>query len=200
MTATCGVGFTVSVILPGVLGIFYMMFSTVCVSTAISQGRALMVCSKHTENTIIDFHRLCCGDVIGYRADCNVVSSRPRLYIIHVYCCHLELASQGLSPRDQMDGRAKHIRLRSRFRSHSYPGSVPRPAAALREELPTVTGFMSDQVASKGDNTHRGTFLNHPTAVIRGLRPWGTQDGSGIHGYNTSADEEDAIYNPPDSR
>lgn len=72
-----------------------------------------------------------------------------------------------------MDGLM--LRLRSRFHSHSYPKrTVFRDLLLLsREGVPTVTGFMSDQKPSKGDNTHVLTFLNHPTAVITGTEALG---------------------------
>ena len=50
----------------------------------------------------------------AYRADCNVVSSPSAFVHVHVYCCHLELASQGLSPRDdgcRMVQERKHMRI-----------------------------------------------------------------------------------------
>jgi len=62
------------------------------------------------------------------------------------------------------------LRLRSRFGSVS----LPKRMAFLdlmrykKRGIPTITGFMSDQKPSHGDQVHVVPFLNHPTAVITG--------------------------------
>jgi KDO2-lipid IV(A) lauroyltransferase len=62
------------------------------------------------------------------------------------------------------------LKLRSRFHSRSFAKShVLRDLIMLRRQnMPSVTGFMSDQKPSHGDVTHVVKFLNHPTAVITG--------------------------------
>ena len=62
------------------------------------------------------------------------------------------------------------LHLRSRFNSRSFPkSSVLRDLIRLhRSEIPTVTGFMSDQKPSHNDALHVVRFLNRPTAVITG--------------------------------
>ncbi len=60
--------------------------------------------------------------------------------------------------------------LRSRFGSLSFPKStVFRDLIRLRRDnVLSITGFMSDQKPSHGDVTHVVSFLNHPTAIITG--------------------------------
>lgn len=62
------------------------------------------------------------------------------------------------------------LRLRSRFNSLSFKKkTVLRDLLLLRRrEMPSITGFMSDQKPSKGDDSHIVKFLNHPSAVITG--------------------------------
>ena len=62
------------------------------------------------------------------------------------------------------------LRLRSRFNSLSFnKKNVLRDLLLLRRrEMPSITGFMSDQKPSKGDESHIVKFLNHPSAVITG--------------------------------
>ena len=62
------------------------------------------------------------------------------------------------------------LRLRSRFNSLSFKKkTVLRDLLLLRRrEMPSITGFMSDQKPSKGDESHIVKFLNHPSAVITG--------------------------------
>lgn len=67
------------------------------------------------------------------------------------------------------------LRLRSRFGSVSYPKrTVFRDLLRLsREGVLSITGFMSDQKPSHGDDIHVVRFLNHPTAVITGTEQLG---------------------------
>ena len=62
------------------------------------------------------------------------------------------------------------LRLRSRFNSLSFKKkTVLRDLLLLRRrEMPSITGFMSDQKPSKGDESHIVKVLNHPSAVITG--------------------------------
>ncbi len=62
------------------------------------------------------------------------------------------------------------LKLRSRFGSLSFPkATVLRSLFYLkRDNIITVTGFMSDQKPSHGDPTEITMFLNHPTAIIAG--------------------------------
>lgn len=62
------------------------------------------------------------------------------------------------------------LRLRSRFNSVSFKKkTVLRDLLMLRRKnIPSITGFMSDQKPSKGDVSHIVKFLNHPSAVITG--------------------------------
>ena len=62
------------------------------------------------------------------------------------------------------------LRLRSRFNSLSFKKkTVLRDLLMLRRrEIPSITGFMSDQKPSKGDESHIVKFLNHPSAIITG--------------------------------
>lgn len=62
------------------------------------------------------------------------------------------------------------LKLRSRFGSESLPkATVLRHLLDYRRRgIATITGFMSDQKPSGGDNTHVLMFLNHPTAMITG--------------------------------
>lgn len=62
------------------------------------------------------------------------------------------------------------LRLRSRFGSVSLPkATVLRHLLRYRKDgVRTVTGFMSDQKPSHGDNTFITEFLGHPTAMITG--------------------------------
>ncbi len=62
------------------------------------------------------------------------------------------------------------LRLRSRFNSRSFPmKNVFRDLLRLkRENVPTVTGFMSDQNPRKRTDSYVTMFLNHPTAFIGG--------------------------------
>lgn len=67
------------------------------------------------------------------------------------------------------------LKLRSRFGSVSYPKkTVFRDLLRLsRSGVLTITGFMSDQKPSHGDDIHVVRFLNHPTAVITGTEQLG---------------------------
>ncbi|MDE7125490.1 MAG: lysophospholipid acyltransferase family protein, partial [Muribaculaceae bacterium] len=67
------------------------------------------------------------------------------------------------------------LRLRSRFGSVSYPKrTVFRDLFRLsRDGILTITGFMSDQKPSHGDDIHVVRFLNHPTAIITGTEQLG---------------------------
>ncbi len=62
------------------------------------------------------------------------------------------------------------LQIRSRFGSVS----LPKRTAFLdlmryaKRNTPVITGFMSDQKPSHGDQIHVVRFLNHPTAVITG--------------------------------
>lgn len=62
------------------------------------------------------------------------------------------------------------LRLRSRFNSRSFPmKNVFRDLLRLkRENMPTVTGFMSDQNPRKRTDNYVTMFLNRPTAFIGG--------------------------------
>ena len=63
------------------------------------------------------------------------------------------------------------LKLRSRFKSHSFPkNTVFRDIIRVCRNtgLPAVVGFMSDQHPSHGDLIHVVEFLNHPTALITG--------------------------------
>lgn len=62
------------------------------------------------------------------------------------------------------------LRLRSRFGSVSIPKRTAlRHLVQYRHNnISTVTGFMSDQKPSHGDEHHIVMFLNHPTAIITG--------------------------------
>ncbi|MCM1504705.1 MAG: lysophospholipid acyltransferase family protein [Muribaculum sp.] len=62
------------------------------------------------------------------------------------------------------------LKLRSRFGSFSYDKKmVFRDLLKLkRDDIQSITGFMSDQKPSHGDVGHIMMFLNHPTAIITG--------------------------------
>ncbi len=62
------------------------------------------------------------------------------------------------------------LHLRSRFNSLSFQKrTVLRDLLRLRRDnMPGVTGFMSDQKPSRGDDQYITMFLNHPTAIITG--------------------------------
>ncbi len=62
------------------------------------------------------------------------------------------------------------LKLRSRFNSLSFQKrTVLRDLLRLRRDnIPSATGFMSDQKPSKGDDHFVTMFLNHPTAFISG--------------------------------
>jgi KDO2-lipid IV(A) lauroyltransferase len=62
------------------------------------------------------------------------------------------------------------LQLRSRFGSHSLPKrrSFLDLLRYRKENMPTITGFMSDQKPSHGDTLHVVNFLNRPTAIITG--------------------------------
>lgn len=62
------------------------------------------------------------------------------------------------------------LHLRSRFNSLSFQKhKVFRDLLRLRKDnMPSVTGFMSDQKPSDGDEHYITMFLNHPTAIISG--------------------------------
>ena len=62
------------------------------------------------------------------------------------------------------------LKLRSRFNSVSLPkATVFRELIRYRrDKMPVVTGFMSDQKPSRGDDQYITSFLNHPTAIISG--------------------------------
>lgn len=67
------------------------------------------------------------------------------------------------------------LHIRGRFGSSSFPkATVLRDLIKLRRtDVRTVTGFMSDQKPSHGDDIHVVRFLNHPTAVITGTEQLG---------------------------
>lgn len=67
------------------------------------------------------------------------------------------------------------LKLRSRFGSTSYPKrTVFRDLLMLRRDgVVSITGFMSDQKPSHGDDIHAVMFLNHPTAIITGTEQLG---------------------------
>lgn len=67
------------------------------------------------------------------------------------------------------------LRLRSRFNSRSLPkATVFRDLLRFRRDnLLSITGFMSDQKPSHGDPTYITDFLNHPTAMITGTETLG---------------------------
>ncbi len=73
------------------------------------------------------------------------------------------------------------LSLRARFHSVSYPKrTVFRDLLRLsRAGVLTVTGFMSDQKPSHGDDIHVVWFLNHPTAIITGTEQLGRRLGMG---------------------
>lgn len=73
------------------------------------------------------------------------------------------------------------LSLRARFHSVSYPKrTVFRDLLRLsRTGVLTVTGFMSDQKPSHGDDIHVVWFLNHPTAIITGTEQLGRRLGMG---------------------
>lgn len=62
------------------------------------------------------------------------------------------------------------LRLRSRFNSRSFPmKNVFRDLLRLkRDNMPSVTGFMSDQNPRKRTDSYVTMFLNQPTAFIGG--------------------------------
>lgn len=62
------------------------------------------------------------------------------------------------------------LHLRSRFGSVSFDKKmVFRDLVKLkRDNIQSITGFMSDQKPSHGDAGHIMMFLNHPTAIITG--------------------------------
>lgn len=62
------------------------------------------------------------------------------------------------------------LKLRGRFNSLSFKKrSVLRDLIMIRRRnIPSITGFMSDQKPSRGDESHIVKFLNHPTAFITG--------------------------------
>lgn len=62
------------------------------------------------------------------------------------------------------------LKIRSRFKPLSFPkSSALRDLLRLRRDnMPSITGFMSDQKPSHGDPTRVLMFLNHPTAFITG--------------------------------
>lgn len=62
------------------------------------------------------------------------------------------------------------LKLRSRFNSLSLKKkTVLRELVKMRrDEVTTITGFMSDQKPSHGDTSYIVKFLNHPSAVITG--------------------------------
>lgn len=71
------------------------------------------------------------------------------------------------------------LEVRSRF--HSVSIAKQHTLRALldyrREEVLSVTGFMSDQKPSHGDPTYVTTFLNRPTAMITGTETLGRRLG-----------------------
>lgn len=60
--------------------------------------------------------------------------------------------------------------LRSRFGAHSLPKNTTlRELLRMRrDKILSITGFMSDQKPSHGDDGRILKFLNHPTAIITG--------------------------------
>lgn len=62
------------------------------------------------------------------------------------------------------------LKIRSRFGSISLPKetAVRSLISFRRQDVISVTGFMSDQKPSHGDPTEITMFLNHPTAIIAG--------------------------------
>lgn len=71
------------------------------------------------------------------------------------------------------------LKVRSRFGSLSFAKTtVFRDLLRLKkEEVVTVTGFMSDQKPSHGDPTYVMMFLNRPTAFITGTETLATRMG-----------------------
>lgn len=71
------------------------------------------------------------------------------------------------------------LKVRSRFGSLSFAkATVFRDLLRLKkEEVVTVTGFMSDQKPSHGDPTYVMMFLNRPTAFITGTETLATRMG-----------------------
>ncbi len=65
---------------------------------------------------------------------------------------------------------APMLRLRSRFGSVSLAKNMAflDLMRYRKRGIPTITGFMSDQKPSHGNQVHVLRFLNHPTAVITG--------------------------------
>ena len=62
------------------------------------------------------------------------------------------------------------LHIRSRFGSQSIPkkNTLRHLLAFRRDNITSITGFMSDQKPSHGDTVHIVDFLNRPTAVITG--------------------------------
>lgn len=62
------------------------------------------------------------------------------------------------------------LKVRSRFNSISITKAhaLRHLLTMRRENIPSVTGFMSDQKPSHGDPAYITNFLNHPTAIITG--------------------------------
>lgn len=74
------------------------------------------------------------------------------------------------------------LKMRSRFKPQSFPkSSVLRDLLKLRKaNMPSITGFMSDQKPSHGDPTRVRMFLNHPTAFITGTETLATKLGMAV--------------------
>lgn len=74
------------------------------------------------------------------------------------------------------------LRLRSRFGSHSFAKrTVLRDLIKLRRDnIPWMTGFMSDQKPSHGDPTLPLMFLNRPTAMITGTETLARKFGAAV--------------------
>lgn len=74
------------------------------------------------------------------------------------------------------------LKTRSRFNPRSFPkSSVLRDLLRLRRDnMPSITGFMSDQKPSHGDPTRVLMFLNHPTAFITGTETLANKLGMAV--------------------
>lgn len=73
------------------------------------------------------------------------------------------------------------LRIRSRFGARSLPkkNTLRALLELRRENMPSVTGFMSDQKPSHGDPAYITTFLSHPTAFITGTETLARRLGMG---------------------
>ncbi|MDE6397495.1 MAG: lysophospholipid acyltransferase family protein, partial [Muribaculaceae bacterium] len=74
------------------------------------------------------------------------------------------------------------LRIRSRFGSISIPKTrtLRDLLAFVRQGVPSITGFMSDQKPSHGDHVHVLDFFNRPTAVITGTEALANRLGMAV--------------------